>query len=217
VCRTSGCKFGGNINTQLIGILSHCGVPTKVFKELLRQDLQETLGVINEFLDNPIALREWIANIVNMYEIRCSGAEYIDTNSGEEAAQEPKCITYTPDGVPTMPHEVCVTLLESGFRPKSSRYLQEKLKHVLNRACDKVSGKMHISLAKSTSLICIADHLGVLEEDEVSIRFGKPFKDEETGRYSNFIEGEVLVARVSIFRTALIGRIRPYCLPISKK
>jgi hypothetical protein len=56
---------------------------------------------------------------------------------------------------------------------------------------------MHIVVAKSTTMICIADDTGTLEEDEVSIRFGKPFMDEETGRFLNFIQGDVLVARVS--------------------
>jgi hypothetical protein len=45
-------------------------------------------------------------------------------------------------------------------------------------------------------MTCIADDLGILEENEVSIRFGKPLLDEETGRIVPYIVGEVLVARV---------------------
>ena len=98
-----------------------------------------------------------------------------------------------------MTHEVCVALLESGFLPKTSRYLREKLKLVLKKACEKISDKMHISIAKSTSLICIADDIGILKENEVSIRFGKPFRDEKTGRNVFYITGDVLVARVRPF------------------
>ena len=184
------------MNTQLIGILSHGGVPKDIFQELLENDLRETLGVVNDYLDNPILLRDWIAHVGNIYEVRCGGAEYTDLASGEELEQEPKCITYGADKAPTMPHEACVSLLEAGFLPKTNDYLRQKLKFVLTRACEKLSGKMHIRVPKSTSLICIADDLGLLEEDEVSIRFNRPFLDEDTGRYTNVIVGDVLVARV---------------------
>lgn len=174
----------------------HCGVPTKVFEDLLETDLQKTLGIVNSYLDKPILLRDWIAEIGNIYTIRCSGADFLDSQSGEKNTQEPQCIKYTPDGVPTMIHEACVTMLEAGFLPKTNKKLRDDLKQVLKSACNKICDKMHISLAKSTSMMCIADDLGVLEENEVSIRFGKPFRDEETGRNRYYITGDVLVARV---------------------
>jgi hypothetical protein len=181
----------------LIGILSYCGVPTDVFKNLLERDLQAKLGVVNDYLDNPIALRDWIAQLGGIYSIRCAGVEdYADTQTGDSARQEPRCITYNPAGVPTMLEEITVSLLEAGFLPKTSRILRDKLKMVVTRACDKTSEKMHISVAKSTTMICIADDLDILEENEVSIRFGKPFRDEETGRNRYYIQGDVLVARV---------------------
>jgi RNA dependent RNA polymerase len=172
-------------------------VPAQVFQDLLIQDLNAHLGVVNEYLDKPIQLREWIANIGGIYNIRCSGAdEYNDSQTGEKSSQEPGCITYDNQGIPTMKEENCVKLLEAGFLPTSNRYLHDKLKLVIQKACDKVSEKLHIEIAKSSTLICIADDLGVLEEGEVSIRFGEPFLDEETGRYSFYIQGDVLVARV---------------------
>jgi hypothetical protein len=63
-----------------------------------------------------------------IYEIRCSGTEYNDDVSGEDAMQEPRSITYTESGVPTMVHEVVVTLLEAGFLPKTSKFLRDKLR-----------------------------------------------------------------------------------------
>jgi hypothetical protein len=185
------------MNNQLIGILWHCGVPTKAFELLLEKDLQETLGIVNEYLDKPILLRDWIAKFGSIYTLRCSGTSYIDSLSGEDSNQEARCISYTPDGVPTMIHEACITMLEAGFLPKTNRYLRDKLKQVLINACDKISDKMRISITKSTTMMCIADDLGVLEENEVSIRFGEPLRDEETGRNRYYITGDVLVARVS--------------------
>ena len=172
-------------------------MPTQVFKDLLRQDLEQHLGIVNELLDQPLQLREWVANIGGIYNIRCNGAdEYNDSQTGEKNSQEPGCVTYDHQGVPTMKEENCVKLLEAGFLPTSNRYLHEKLKLVIQKACDKVSEKLHIEISKSCTLICVADHLGVLEEDEVSIRFGEPFLDEETGRHSFYIQGDVLIARV---------------------
>lgn len=83
---------------------------------------------------------------------------------------------------------------------------------VVTRACDKTSEKMHISIAKSTTMMCIADDLGVLEENEVSIRFGKPFRDEETGRNRYYIQGDVLVARVA-FSPGVVLLQNPALLP----
>jgi RNA dependent RNA polymerase len=195
IVKTSTPKMGSSVNNQFIGILSHCGVPTGVFKYLLEHDLQESLGVINGYLDNPVLLRDWIAELGRVYEGRCAGLGFADTD--EEAPQEPRSINYDKAGVPSSLYEVCVCLLEAGFLPKTNRFLREKMKQVLINACDKLSNKMHISVPKSATLICIADDLGILEEDEVSIRFSKPFKDEETGRRKFYITGDVLVARVS--------------------
>ena len=153
------------------------------------------MGIINDYLDNPVLLRDWIARLGRIYDMRCHGSEYTDS-SGEDASQEPLSITYDQAGVPTMIYEVCVSLLEAGFLPKTSRFLREKMKQVLINACEKLSTKTHISVPKSATLICIADDLGILEENEVSIRFGKPFRDEETGRNKFYITGDVLVARV---------------------
>lgn len=173
-----------------------------MFKSLLEKDLQESLGVVNDCLDKPIALRDWVANFGGIYRIRCAGVdEYTDNGTGETKSQEPRCITYNAAGVPTMKEEVCVEMLEAGFLPKTNRHLREKLKIVLMKACEKLSEKLHISIAKSTSMMCIADDLGVLEENEVSIRFSKPFRDEETGRNRYYIEGDVLVTRVSFSPT----------------
>jgi len=179
--------------------------------------LAETLGVVNKYLDNPVLLREWIANIGKIYEIRCAGTAYTETASGEELEQEPRCVTYWSDKTPSMPHEQCISLLEAGFLPKTNKYLRKKFKVVLKKACEKMSGKMHISVPKSTSLICIADDLGVLEEDEVSIRFSKPFMDQETGRYTSAVVGDVLVARASQRRGLANLRIPRCCQPISRK
>jgi len=197
--------------------LSHCGVPAHVFKTLLEEELQTRFGVVNTYLDKPQLLRKWIASLGRIYEIRCSGTDYTASASGEDAVQEPNCITYDQRGAPTMLHEACVTLLESGFLPKSNVTLRNKLKDVLAKACDKLGEKLHVSLARSTSMMCIADDLGILEENQVSIRFSKPFFDGETGIRKYYLDEDVLVARVrSPLTNMLTSRIRPCCRQISR-
>ena len=189
-----------------------------MFKDLLERDLQAKLGVVNDYLDNPIALRDWIAQVGRVYAMRFWGAEdYTDTQTGDSARQEPRCIRYSPASAPTMLEEASILLLEAGFLPKTSRILRDKLKTVVMRACDKISEKMHISIAKSTTMICIADDLGILEENEVSIRFGKPFRDEETGRNRYYIQGDVLVARVLPMFNLSYFRIQHCCQLIFKR
>ena len=181
----------------MIGILSHCGVPTEVFKNLLEQDLQTTLGVVTDYLDNPILLRQWIAEQGRIYFLRYSGLDYTSKHSGEQVMQEPHRIIYGRDGAPATLHESCVSLLEAGFLPKTNKFLRRKLINMLEFACQTIADKMHICIPKSTYMMCIADHLGILEENEVSIRFGRPFRDEETGMLSTYVSGDVLLARVS--------------------
>ena len=174
--------------------------------------------MVNTYLDNPQLLRKWIASLGRIYVVRCSGIDYTASSSGEDAVQEPNCITYDESGTPTMVHEACVTLLESGFLPKTNITLRNKLKDVLTKACDKLGEKLHVSIARSTSMMCIADDLGILEENEVSIRFSKPFFDKETGMRNYYLDEDVLVARVSSPLTnVLISRIRRCCPRISRK
>lgn len=214
VLKWSSFKPASALNNQLIGILSDRGVPTKVFADFLKADLDEHIGVVNTFLDNPILLRQWIAERGRIYTIRCLGAEYIETSSGEETVLEAGSITFDEAGKPTMPHEVSVAMLEAGFLPTANKFLREKIKYVLAKACDNIcddESKLHISVAKSTTLMCIADELGILEEDQVSIRFGKPFPDEETGKIVPYISGDVLLARVRSSNSyALMTRIRHF-------
>ena len=174
--------------------------------------------MVNTYLNNPQLLRKWIVSLGRIYEIRCSGIDYTASSSGEDVVQEPNCITYDESGTPTMLHEACVTLLESGFLPKTNSTLRNKLKDVLTKACDKLGEKLHVSIAESTCMMCIADDLGILEENEVSIRFSKPFFDEETGMKKYYLDEDVLVARVSSPLTSvLIPRIRRCYPQISRK
>jgi len=218
VCKAATAKTGQAINNQLIGILSHRGVPTQVFRTLLEEELETRFGVVNSYLDNPQLLRKWISSLGRIYSLRCSGTDYTASSTGEDETQEPNCITYDETGTPTMIHEACLILLESGFLPKTNQILRRKLRDVLSKSCEKLSEKLHVSIARSTSMMCIADDLGILEEDEVSIRFSKPFLDEETGMRKYYLEEDVLVARVCCPLTIpLTSRTRLCSRQMSKK
>ena len=104
---------------------------------------------------------------------------------------------YTKAGVPSTLHEVCISLLEAGFLARQSEYLRKKLQIVLDLKWKTSKGKMLIPVQQSTRMLCIADELGVLGEDEVSIRFAKPFIDRTSGRNIYFLQGNVLIARVA--------------------
>ena len=113
-----------------------------------------------------------------------------------------------------MIHEACVTLLESGFLPKTNNILRRKLRDVLLKACDKLSEKLHVTIVRSTSMICIADDLGILEENEVSIRFSHPFFDEEKGIRKYYLDEDVLVARVFRFSNVQVDFLEPGLAPL---
>lgn len=65
----------------------------------------------------------------------------------------------------------------------------------MSEHCDDLLLKCHIRVPKSTSLFCIADPTGTLEEGEISLQFSKGFVDPTTKRRQDCVEGPVLVAR----------------------
>ena len=74
-------------------------------------------------------------------------------------------------------------------------HVMEELARMIEGFWEKLKEKMHICIPLSTNLFCIADPTDTLKEGEVSLQFSRGIEDPRTGRYCDFVEGDILVAR----------------------
>lgn len=168
-------------------------MPVKVFQDLLEEYLVKKVGIFIDHLDDAVFLRQWIHDVAGVYETRFREPK---TVAHVDEAKHPGSIACTRAGVPTSIHECSLWLLESGFLPRTSVPLYEKLEKVLELVTKPNGTKLHIPVDKAATMMCIPDESGILEPNEVSIRFGNLFTEPDTGRPVPVITGDVLVARV---------------------
>ena len=97
---------------------------------------------------------------------------------------------------PRSTEEQAVMLLESGFRVADCALLAEKFNLMLTNTLDNYMERLHIKVAMSTSVFCVADPYGVLEPREVYIGLTGRYENPVTHVPENGIFGvDVLVAR----------------------
>jgi hypothetical protein len=164
------------LNKQFLSILDDRGVPRDVLKQMLLADNKTFHQGLFDVIDNPLLLRDWLtANKLSsrgLDEIRYSG------------------------GLPEAIDEQIILLLESGFSPRDTPILHERLQGFLKRNIDRYLNKMQVRVPLSTSLFCIADPFGCLEPNEIHVGFSERWNDLENDFSENELNGvEVLVGR----------------------
>jgi hypothetical protein len=164
------------LNKQFLSILDDRGVPRDVLKQMLLADNKTFHQGLFDVIDNPLLLRDWLAanklSSRGLDEIRYSG------------------------GLPEAVDEQIILLLESGFSPRNTPILHERLQGFLRRNIDRYLNKMQVRVPLSTSLFCIADPFGCLEPNEIHVGFSERWNDLENDFSENELNGvEVLVGR----------------------
>jgi hypothetical protein len=164
------------LNKQFLSILDDRGVPRDVLKQMLLADNKIFHQGLFDVVDNPLLLRDWIAtnklSLRGLDEIRYLG------------------------GFPEAIDEQIILLLESGFSPRDTPILHERLQGFLKRNIDRYLNKMQVRVPLSTSLFCIADPFGCLEPNEIHVGFSERWDDLENNFSENELNGvEVLVGR----------------------
>ena len=84
----------------------------------------------------------------------------------------------------------------------------KELRLVIDGFWGKLREKLHIRIPQSTSIYCVADPTGTLKPGEVSLHFSRGIEDKRTGRWRNFIEGDILVARVPAHLPSDVQKVR---------
>ncbi|KAI0321268.1 RNA dependent RNA polymerase-domain-containing protein [Amylostereum chailletii] len=207
----------GRLSMQLIMNMSHNGVPDHVFQTLLRESLEEEVSPLMRWTGPHVRPALWAAvmragNVMGMRLQRLAGAtaraqglarrfEMADSDDEGDAdigdideafLQAP---AQTSAGPPDSLYEVVLQLIESGFLPESSEYLNTKLRQVLKNVIESFVAKYHIVVPCSAEVFCIPDPLGVLKPGEIHFRSTRELRDSDTGLIIDTITGPVLISR----------------------
>jgi len=88
-----------------------------------------------------------------------------------------------------------IMLLNGGFNPQEEYYVQHLAKKIFKHKCDELIDKLRVKVDKSASVFMIPDFFGVLEENEVYVKFSK-FDDKSSDVSGTRLFGkDILVAR----------------------
>ena len=169
-----------SLNHQLIIILAHGGVPWFVFEKLLRASISDLFKDINISMAHPLEAKRCIEFISP------TRAQRINSNG-----------ILMRGSWPASSAEKINLLLDSGFDGEHCRMLKNTLMREFEDYVETMREKLHIRLADSTFVYCLADPFDVLEEDEIFISFSRPFENSDEKTQLHDLTGlDVLVARL---------------------
>ncbi|KAG8425956.1 hypothetical protein J3459_008559 [Metarhizium acridum] len=114
--------------------------------------------------------------------------------------------------LPRDPKKVMAVLLDSGFHPKSCKYLQDLFRDAARDRAAFLKAKMKICVPCSAYLLMVVDFSSTLEEDEVHVSFSTKFQVD--GFCDTLLEGmDVLVARAPSHLPSDIQRVKVVSRP----
>lgn len=117
-------------------------------------------------------------------------------------------------GLPENKSEILNFLLNSGFDPKSQKYLQDLAWELQKQKCDILRTKLNIRVGRSAYIYMVIDFWGVLEEDEVHVGFSSKFRDESDDiSYTLLADCDVLVARSPAHFVSDVQKVRAVFKP----
>ncbi|CZR63638.1 related to RNA-dependent RNA polymerase (involved in quelling) [Phialocephala subalpina] len=185
VLRYSGPLKSADLNTQLLPLLMDRAkaigrgkAMRDAIAELLRQGLKQEVEDIQVAMESPPIFKLWI---------RAS-------SSGSNERLKNGAIPYRT-GRPVTKEECLNVMLDSGFDPKNSLYMNKMAREVFKRKCDDLKERMCITVGRSTYAYMVPDFWGCLKENEVYIDFSS-FVDNVSGFSGASLSGaDVLVAR----------------------
>ncbi|KAJ7439948.1 RNA dependent RNA polymerase-domain-containing protein [Mycena latifolia] len=117
------------------------------------------------------------------------------------------------DNGPLSLHERAMELIQAGFNPKTSAYLNDKMRFIIRTEITSVVDKYRISLPESTAsdAFVIPDPFGILQENEIYYRSSKPMKNPATQTLFHTLVGPVIVSSISLLLITYRYPIRLPC------
>lgn len=168
----------GHLNIQLISILEDRGVPRKALQDALTADTRaysdSLTAAIGDTKDGRVLLL-W------MHMNGLLGPCEAQRNLGS---------------FPTDRRQQMRLLLEAGFNPSDCAKIVKCAFKILSDYMTDYVERLWITQSCSTTVFCVPDPTGLLEEDEVCMNFSKPVTDPRTGMTEFSLDKmNVLVAR----------------------
>ncbi|BGP25434.1 hypothetical protein JCM10295v2_004359 [Rhodotorula toruloides] len=210
-------KAGSKLGKQMFEVLAHCGVPTQVFRDMLKKQIDEILRALWDYPDLPTLLYH-VQKQCNVLEDRTSKARITSdpgnlkrTNSDGPGAfdddlnhvdeqQEQDVASFVQDarldptsGAPNTVAEVVVEMLQSGFDPRDNPHLADKLKRVEDSLIRKQIS-FRIADDYSYTAFVVADHLGILGEGQFFFQLSERPLDDN-GLQIGAVLGPALLTR----------------------
>ncbi|KAI0360558.1 hypothetical protein OH77DRAFT_1493021 [Trametes cingulata] len=245
VLRASRMHTPARLSIETITNLAENGVPHERFKELFRVNLQERLDALLQYKEpadmpllwNAVAREGGVitARIVREAAGVARAAGYVaedydddvgdddeDGLDGLDKALREQSSAWWEDpisGLPSSLEETCMTLLESGFIPKTCPVLRAKLREVAKKVVTTFETRCKFSVQMSCSAFIVPDPYGVLGPNEIHVKCSRrSFMDQE-GRLTDIVIGDALVTRhpckvpsdVQKVKAVFNDKLRHYC------
>ncbi|KAK1223261.1 hypothetical protein PQX77_013849 [Marasmius sp. AFHP31] len=214
ILRLSRVKTPARLSSEVIINLSHNGVPTAVFREVLETNLSATLEPLMTWGKSEPADMMRLLQVVDKLgnvsstrrsrqcttELRLRGYERDprSQNDASELLQEGQSTAWWPDpfsGHPSLLQETISDLLVASFTPPESPYLRRELNQfVLNQIGQRCSDN-HWEIPESATAFAVPDPYGVLGEDEIFLKSSRREFLDNDGIKTDIINGDVLITR----------------------
>ncbi|KAJ7511698.1 RNA dependent RNA polymerase-domain-containing protein [Mycena galericulata] len=212
-----------HLSEQSIMCLSANGIPDDVLVALLNTGLEETVKPLLDWDDSGSMVALWRAvnssgNVSGSRKQRIAGAksrvlgfadrerEEVDEEGGEADTADSMATSNRSGrdvgGGPSSLQEQAIELIQAGFHPRTSMYLNDKMRYIIKNEIKSVVEKYKISLPESTAsdAFVIPDPLGVLRENEIYYRTSNPMKDPVTETLFQVLSGKVILNLLNAFQ-----------------
>ncbi|KAI5119272.1 hypothetical protein M0805_008053 [Coniferiporia weirii] len=220
VLRSSKVKTPGRLSAETIICLAENGVEHWTLVKLMLDGLNELVAGLTTW-DGRNAMESLFYNVARVGgvmvsrmgrelagESRAKGFGQIEDEEDEDdeddlqidLAVHQRSTAWWDDqisGQPSSLQETAMSLIASGFEPRSSPVLAAKLKEVTKMAIETFVKRYKIVVPMSCLAYIVPDPLGVLKEGEVYVNLsglGGPFIGQD-GEATNLIIGNILVMR----------------------
>ncbi|KAK9435782.1 RNA-dependent RNA polymerase [Metarhizium brunneum] len=187
-----------SLNQQFIPVLEAQAInPAKMRNSIsahLRRGLLEELAAQKLAIEDPAEMRFWLQQ------------------GGGSKPEGPDNSMAFLGGLPRDSEKAMAFLLDSGFHPRSCKYLQELCWRAAHRRTEVLKAKMNICVPCSAYLLMVVDFSSTLEEDEVHVSFSTKFQVD--GFCDTLLEEmDVLVARAPSHLPSDIQRVKVVSRP----
>ncbi|GAA6021799.1 hypothetical protein JCM10207_002065 [Rhodosporidiobolus poonsookiae] len=205
-------KGSTKLGKQMFEVLAHCGVPTTVFREMLKQQVQtgldaffhpESLAALLYHVERTSSVlqdRTLKARAANdPSSLKRQDSDVLDEDEPVLPVEESASFVHDgrldgTSGAPNTVAEVVVEMLQAGFDPAKSPHLADKLRKVSTSWIQRqVSWKLDDEFSRTAFVI--ADHFGILSEGEFFFQTTDPIPLANKQGKTHIVIGDALLSR----------------------